>query len=123
MRKFLLGLVLLDQVIKYATWSLGWVTINKGIAFGLFPSETSLTVILVVLVFTSLLMKLKLAKNSYKINQAAMLMVAGGLSNMLDRVFYGGVIDYLHLPFVPSFNLADLAITSGFLLVIFNLFT
>ena len=44
------------------------------------------------------------------------LLLGGGLSNDLDRVFRrasGGVVDFLTLPHWPTFNLADTAITVG----------
>lgn len=41
------------------------------------------------------------------------LIIAGAYSNLLDRIFYGGVIDYLNFNFWPVFNLADVMITVG----------
>jgi len=44
---------------------------------------------------------------------ALFLLLSGAISNLIDRIIYGGVIDYLDLPFLPRFNLADLAIILG----------
>ena len=48
--------------------------------------------------------------------------VAGGLSNLLDRVAYGKVIDFMNVGIGPVrtgiFNVADMAITGGVLLVL-----
>lgn len=41
------------------------------------------------------------------------LILSGGSSNLIDRVFYGCVIDFIDLKFWPVFNLADIYITIG----------
>jgi signal peptidase II len=50
--------------------------------------------------------------------------VAGGLSNLIDRVAYGKVIDFMNVGIGPVrtgiFNVADVAITIGALLVIWS---
>lgn len=47
----------------------------------------------------------------------ALLLLAGGLSNGLDRLLSGGVIDCLAVPPGIVFNLADVAITAGLILL------
>jgi signal peptidase II len=47
-------------------------------------------------------------------------LVAGGVTgNLFDRIFYGGVIDFLDFRFWPIFNLADTFTNIGVLLLIF----
>ncbi|MDA2922073.1 signal peptidase II [Patescibacteria group bacterium AH-259-L07] len=41
------------------------------------------------------------------------LIVAGAVSNILDRILYGAVIDYVNMPFFLSFNVADAMIVAG----------
>lgn len=113
-------LVFFDQILKFSSWKFGLAVINRGIAFGLFSSKFSQLTIVISLCLIFVFMKLKLAKNNGKINPAVMLIVTGGLSNLFDRIFYGGVIDYIYLPLIPSFNLADLMISLGFLSLILN---
>jgi len=48
--------------------------------------------------------------------------LAGALSNIIDRLVCGYVIDYLHLQYFTVFNLADIMISMGALiLILFNL--
>ena len=47
--------------------------------------------------------------------------VAAVLSNLIDRVFYGGVIDYISVFGLNTFNLADLAIVSSMIIIFINI--
>lgn len=42
------------------------------------------------------------------------LILAGGASNILDRIVYGFIVDYINLGDLSIFNLADLMIWTGF---------
>jgi signal peptidase II len=47
-------------------------------------------------------------------------MLAGGaLGNIIDRVRDGSVTDFIKLPLWPAFNVADMAITFGVLLLLY----
>lgn len=46
------------------------------------------------------------------------LLLAGGLSNGLDRLRIGCVIDYLLLPLWPRFNVADVMIVTGAIIIV-----
>lgn len=50
------------------------------------------------------------------------LVLGGALSNFLDRILYGYVIDYIDIRIWPVFNLSDLCISTGVALIIFNSF-
>lgn len=54
-------------------------------------------------------------------------LVGGGLGNILDRLFYGSVTDFLHLRYgsfqTGIFNLADVSIVIGLLLILFTSYT
>ena len=91
---------------------------NDGGAWGMLGGSTwlllSLTVV-IMLVCIALLLKYG-AKNKFMF-WAILLIISGGLGNMIDRIFRGGyVVDFLHFTFwdsFPVFNVADCAIVIG----------
>ncbi|MEK9151437.1 MAG: signal peptidase II [Patescibacteria group bacterium] len=42
-----------------------------------------------------------------------LLVVSGGLGNLLERLLFGCIMDYVALPPFPAFNLADALLTIG----------
>ena len=53
------------------------------------------------------------------------LIVGGGLGNVLDRILYGSVTDFLHFDFVlfqtGILNMADISVTAGFFILLIEL--
>ena len=49
---------------------------------------------------------------------AAGLLAGGALGNLIDRLFAGEVTDYIDVGSWPPFNLADVAITAGVVLMV-----
>jgi len=43
----------------------------------------------------------------------AIFIIAGSTSNIIDRLIYGGVVDYLNILKLISFNISDLVIILG----------
>ena len=88
---------------------------NRGVAFGLFQDGTvffSITTSIVIIVFAVLL--LKNYKSSKLFSIAASLIIGGGIANLIERVWFGYVVDYLSLSFFsPICNFADYCITAG----------
>ena len=100
-------------------------SMNKGIAFGLFQDGTvffAVTTSIVIVVFAILL--IKNYKKSKLFSVAAALIIGGGISNLIERVFFGQVFDYLSLSFFPPIcNFADYCITAGTVcLIVYLLF-
>lgn len=50
---------------------------------------------------------------------AIFLILLGAVSNFADRISAGAVIDYIHLFFLPIFNIADIMILSGIIFFLF----
>ncbi|MFA4937072.1 MAG: signal peptidase II [Patescibacteria group bacterium] len=92
---------------------------NENLAFGLpVPSWFSIPLIALVLIFIFYLISLAYYKNNYQLFAATTLIFIGGISNLMDRLLYGYIIDFMHLWFLPIFNLADIYLLVGLLLLI-----
>jgi signal peptidase II len=54
------------------------------------------------------------------------LIVGGGFGNIIDRILYGSVTDFLHFNFVVFqtgiVNMADISVTAGFFILIYELY-
>ena len=87
---------------------------NSGAAFSLLSGQTLLLVLCSLLLMTGIALfvwrMMNLTEAAYT---ACACLIGGGLSNMLDRVCFGGVTDYIEtvLFSFPVFNLADIVIT------------
>ena len=110
-------------VTSYLNFHLIW---NDGIAFGLlsFDDDFYYSLLTLVIVLVSFFV-LYLAKRSKKIEKLSYLIVFGGsLGNIFDRLYYKSVPDFIdfhlnnHHWFI--FNVADIFITIGILLLIAN---
>ena len=94
-------------------------TLNEGIAFSLFESSTVSK--LIIIVVTALVCALILGYmytnrcKSLWLYWSLGVLVAGGLGNLIDRVTYGFVVDFIEFTFVDFavFNIADCAVTLG----------
>ncbi len=104
---------------------------NRGIAFSLFAGGGPLTrVILHLVIFTSVViiaaMVVRHGHHSRLGGLAFGLILGGAVGNLIDRVLYGAVIDFVHLWVRaggrtwswPDFNIADASITVGAVLLI-----
>ena len=96
------------------------LTYNTGGAFGLgggrAPFFMAAAVVLVVV-----LVRLGRADRGRLPAIALGLLVGGAAGNLADRLFRhaaGGVVDFIHLGWWPTFNVADAAITCGGLLLV-----
>lgn len=116
----LLTLVLIDQLIKYLALSSeavpGRVHINR---FASFTTFTFSTTNMLLLLGGSLLVTLLIAQgvSNPRSRQSVKLILAGGISNLIDRIRIGGVIDILHVGRL-SFNIADIFIFLGVTLLL-----
>jgi len=92
---------------------------NRGIAFGIPLNQT----ILFVLIAGTLVLLVRAWLAAQRRRQAGLafglsLIVAGAVSNLIDRLRYGAVIDYLDVPFFTVFNFADVMISGGVVLLL-----
>lgn len=98
---------------------------NKGAAFGMLSNARWIFILFTILVIVFLIVFLFLKKPASKLfNLSLILIIGGGLGNLIDRIFYGYVVDYLSISFFPPVcNFADYCVTIGaVILVIYLLF-
>ncbi len=94
---------------------------NKGVAFGLGDDISAVVVGATVVVLLGLLVFLaSRSRTGWPIWLPAALLIGGALGNLADRVRDGAVIDFIDLPLWPTFNLADVSIVVGVLLLLFE---
>jgi signal peptidase II len=94
---------------------------NEGVAFGLGGNISAALIGVTILLLVGLLVFLALRGGSgWGVWLPAALLLGGALGNLADRVRDGAVTDFIDLPLWPTFNLADVAITLGVLLLLLD---
>ncbi len=134
---FAIILIILDQGLKiFATLNLSEpkvlienflnleFTENTGGALGIGKDNVVMFIITNIIVIGIIIRFIILQKEHITNAKLFLLLliIAGGISNLIDRVFKGGVIDYIKLfPNINStiINLADIYIFVGWVLIVF----
>ncbi len=131
----ILGVIILDQLTKVLAAAFNCDTViikrvfsfnymensggafsflsDKGWAMGLFIALTSVAVLVMCWAFCrtkSRFLKLGLA-----------FLISGALGNLIDRIAFSYVRDFIFVHFFANFNVADIAVTAGVVLVIIYL--
>lgn len=98
---------------------------NTGAAFGIMPQQSLILVVVAFLVIGIVLFYQRyLPAGSLLINGALGLQLGGAVGNLIDRLRYGYVVDFIDVRVWPIFNVADFCISSGVaLLAYFLLFS
>ena len=98
---------------------------NTGAAFSIFSNNTILVIIISIVVIGFLLFYIYKNKGNNKLENVSYAFILGGaISNLIDRLVYGYVIDFLDFEILsynaPIFNLADTFIVIGVILFLIN---
>jgi signal peptidase II len=122
----------IDQYIKYIfvdgyVWHSECISLilayNKGVAFSMFAFLAEYLKYIQLLLLAGVAIFLYIKKEYfYSYYHGASLILAGGLSNVLDRFFHEGVVDYIywHCYFdFAIFNFADVMIDLGVVIVLY----
>ena len=124
------GLLIIDQITKFAVRSrmeigetlpvfrgvLDFTYVqNRGAAFSLFQNSQLITVILpVITMIAGVLFLLHLRKKKEKLAELGVLLImSGGIGNLIDRTVMGFVTDMISVGRFPVFNVADICVTVG----------
>ena len=92
---------------------------NDGVAFGMFSGMQWLFIVLTVLMLTAIIIYMFKKRPDSKLFYITVALIAGGgIGNLIDRICYNYVVDYLSLSlFKPVCNFADYCITIGVILL------
>ena len=135
-------LIIIDQGIKYIVVSnlnvldsvniipnflnITYVT-NSGGAFSILSGSRYFFIILGIIAIIYLIKYIMSDSNITKVDLIAYsLVISGIIGNLIDRIIYGYVVDYIHF-YISSysfaiFNFADMCIVIGAIIIIYILF-
>ena len=131
-------IVLIDQFTKYLMFYNKKLFINKdfllfkldfvknyGAAFNIF-SGNRIFLSLISILFSVLIIYLIFRKNtlnSFDLYSYSFIL-GGTVGNGIDRIYKGFVVDFINLNIInfPVFNIADISINIGFIILLYNIF-
>ena len=94
---------------------------NTGMAFGLFQGALGWLVLCSIGVSIWLVLELRRRQARPRpLQWGLMLVLAGAIGNLIDRVWLGYVVDFIDLRVWPVFNVADSCITIGVALLLWQ---
>ena len=100
--------------------------LNTGAAFSLLSGYTGIIALISIVLLSAIVIVVsRYLRLTASGSIAIQCLIGGGIGNLLDRLFYAGVTDYIRLLFVPFpvFNLADIAITVSIIVLLILLLT
>ena len=107
------------EVLSFFNLRLGF---NSGVSFGLFATDSPYILISLTGAVIAILAWWAYRSQSAIETVALGLIVGGALGNLVDRIRHGAVVDFLDLFYQewhwPTFNVADITIVSGTLLLV-----
>jgi len=112
------------QVIKFGDSEIFNLThiLNNGAGWSIFSGKTLFLVIITsTFIIGALVYLFKFAKKHPLLISSLILIISGGIGNLIDRIFREGfVIDYIETRFMnfPIFNFADICVVFGAIILI-----
>jgi signal peptidase II len=94
---------------------------NEGVAFGIGGDISAVFIGATIVVLLGFLVYLAFrGGDGWLVWVPAALLIGGALGNLADRVRDGAVTDFIDLPLWPTFNLADVSIVVGVILLLID---
>jgi signal peptidase II len=127
-------IIILDRITKYAAKAFlfpdrnldlinGYLSFtyleNRGAAFGIFKNKKFLLIGVTAVIIALLIYYLIRNRNMNKyLKIGLILIIAGAIGNLIDRVMLGYVVDFIHFQIKnifdwPVFNVADISVVCG----------
>jgi signal peptidase II len=92
---------------------------NTGVAFGFLSGNGAAVYIATAVAVVALLAYLFARPRKWLLWLPTGMLIGGAAGNLIDRINRGSVIDFIKLPHWPAFNLADVSITFGVIVLLF----
>jgi signal peptidase II len=127
LKQYMLSLVFEPPRVIEVTGFFNLVPVwNRGVSFGMLgDSETSRWILVgLAFVIVVILVVWLVRAGSAVVVFALVLVIGGALSNVIDRVVFGAVVDFIDIHAFgwhwPAFNLADMSIVAGTALLLYD---
>jgi signal peptidase II len=91
---------------------------NTGVAFSLFSGGGTLVLVFTLIALAVLVGYLVLRPDRPWLWLPTGMLVGGAIGNLIDRLANGAVTDFIKLPDWPAFNVADMSITFGVVILV-----
>ena len=109
------SITIIPKILKFT------YTENRGMVFGVAQGSNYLMAIISLIICIAILIYIIKARRDEGFCYAWYFILAGGIGNLIDRFYYGYVIDFIDTPFIATFNLADAFIVFGIFVLIIHL--
>lgn len=94
---------------------------NNGAAFGLLKGWNTFFIVMSLLIIGAIFLYIRTARaKDVLLSFAAGLILGGAAGNLVDRIYFAGVVDFLDFRIWPVFNVADSCVTAGIFLLIWR---
>ena len=126
---WVVGIILLDQIVKLVVRSTMYVgesipvindifhftyVQNRGAAFNMLDGKSVILIAIpTIAIAVAIWYMEKHLEEHWTLFVSLVLVIAGGIGNLIDRCFMGFVTDMFDFRFWPVFNVADIAVCVG----------
>jgi signal peptidase II len=91
---------------------------NTGVAFSFLAGTGALVYVVTIVALACLVVFMLMRPTRRLLWLPTGMLVGGAVGNLIDRIARGSVIDFIKLPHWPAFNVADMSITFGVIILV-----
>lgn len=119
------SIIALDQITKYLLTGINYKILpffqllyvkNTGAAFGILQNSSLALFFLGIMIIGLVLFYLDKIPNTKYHNIILGIILGGAIGNLIDRIIFGYVRDFIFISKFPVFNIADSAISIGLII-------
>lgn len=119
------SIIALDQITKYLLTNINYKILpffqllyvkNTGAAFGILQNSSLALFFLGIMIIGLVLFYLDKIPNTKSHNIILGIILGGAIGNLIDRIIFGYVRDFIFISKFPVFNIADSAISIGLII-------